>query len=65
MKYHVEHYMFPSVPSYNLHKLSKLIKDQLTAQNSSLLDACKEIIPAIIKQYTNNTYSIKKLIPAR
>ncbi len=63
MEYHVEHHMFPSVPSYNLHKLRKLIKDQLPPRNTSLFDAYKEIIPAIIKQHTDNNFSIKKVIP--
>ena len=63
MEYHVEHHMFPSVPSYNLYKLRKLIKDQLPPRNTSLFDAYKEIIPAIIKQHTDNNFSIKKAIP--
>jgi fatty acid desaturase len=62
MEYHVEH-LFPSVPSYNLHKLSNLIKDQLPPPNSSLFDAYKEITPAIIKQHTDNSCSIKIIIP--
>ncbi len=62
MEYHVEHHMFPSVPSYNLPKLSNLIKDQLPKANSSLYDAYKEIIPAIIKQHKDNSYFIQKEI---
>ena len=62
MEYHVEHHMFPSVPSYNLPKLSKLIKDQLPKANTSLFDAYKEIIPAIIKQHKDNSYYIRKEI---
>jgi len=54
--------MFPSVPSYNLPKLSKLIKDQLPKANTSLFDAYKEIIPAIIKQHKDNSYYIRKEI---
>jgi len=63
MEYHVEHHMFPSVPSYNLPKLSNLIKDQLPKANSSLFDAYKEIIPAIIKQHKDNNYFIQKEVP--
>ena len=55
MEYHVEHHMFPSVPSWNLPKLQNLIKDQLPKPNTSLIDAYREIIPAIIKQHKNNT----------
>ena len=29
MEYHIEHHMFPMVPSYNLPKLYDAIKDQL------------------------------------
>ena len=29
MEYHIEHHVFPIVPSYNLPKLHELIKDQL------------------------------------
>lgn len=63
MEYHVEHHMFPSVPSWNLPKLQNLIKDQLPKPNSSLIDAYREIIPAIIKQHKNNNYFIQKTIP--
>ena len=63
MEYHVEHHMFPTIPSYNLVKLNKLIKDQLPKPNSSLFDAYKEIIPAIIKQHKANSYYIKKEVP--
>ena len=29
MEYHIEHHMFPMVPSYNLPKLYEVIKDQM------------------------------------
>ena len=44
MEYHIEHHMFPMVPSYNLPKLHEKIKDQLP-KPQSLLEAYKEIIP--------------------
>ena len=58
MKYHVEHHMFPSVPSYNLPKLSNLIKDQLPPPKKGFIDEYKEIIPAILKQAKNPEYKI-------
>ena len=64
MEYHVEHHMFPSVPSYNLAKLSNLIKDQLPKANTSLYDAYKEILPAIVKQHKDNSYHILKEVPS-
>ena len=63
MEYHVEHHMFPMVPSYNLPKLSNLIKHQLPKANTSLYDAYKEIIRAIIKQHKDNNYFIQKEVP--
>ena len=62
MEYHVEHHMFPSVPSYNLPRLSNLIKNQLPKANTSLYDAYKEIIPAIIRQHKDNSYYISKIV---
>ena len=56
--------MFPSVPSYNLPKLSNLIKDQLPKANTSLYDAYKEILPAIVKQHKDNSYHILKTVPS-
>jgi len=42
--------MFPTVPSYNLDKLHHHIKDQLPKPNNGLIDAYREIIPALMKQ---------------
>ena len=47
-----------------LEIIFNLIKDQLPKANSSLYDAYKEIIPAIIKQHKDNTYFIKKVVPS-
>ena len=63
MEYHLTHHMFPTIPSYNLDKLHIHIKDQLPRTNEGLIDAYKEIIPAIIKQSKDQDYFIKKDIP--
>ena len=63
MEYHLTHHMFPTVPSYNLDKLHDHIKDQLPKPNHGLIDAYKEIIPALIKQQQDTRYFIKKDIP--
>jgi len=39
------------------------IKNQLPKPNDGLIDAYKEIIPALIKQRQDTTYFIKKDIP--
>ena len=57
MEYHIEHHMFPMVPSYNLPKLYDVIKDQLP-KPQTLFEAYKEIIPAVIKKSKNPNYYI-------
>ena len=63
MEYHVTHHMFPTVPSYNLDKLHHHIKDQLPRTNDGLIDAYKEILPAIMKQSEDTNYFFKKEVP--
>ena len=63
MEYHVTHHMFPTVPSYNLDKLHNHIKDQLPKSNDGLIDAYKEIIPALMRQKDDPDYFIKKELP--
>ena len=57
MEYHIEHHMFPMVPSYNLPKLYDVIKGQLP-KPQTLFEAYKEIIPAVIKKSKNPEYYI-------
>ncbi len=63
MEYHIEHHMFPMVPSYNLPKLHEVIKDQLP-KPQTLFEAYKEIIPAIIKKAKDPSYYIPVKIPS-
>ncbi len=63
MEYHLEHHMYPMIPSYNLKKLHELIKDQLPPAKKNLWEAYKEIIPAIIKQAKNPNYKIDVQLP--
>ena len=63
MEYHCEHHMFPMVPSYNLKKLHEAVKDQMPKPKSSLWDAYKEIIPAVLKQAKDPTYVLKVELP--
>ena len=64
MQYHIEHHVFPQVPFYNLSKLHKLIRNQLPKSNSGLIDAYREIIPAILKQSRDPLYEIQKELPS-
>ena len=63
MEYHIEHHIFPTVPSYNLPKLHHLIKDQMPPAKKGLWGAYKEIIPAIFKQAKNPDYKIELSVP--
>ena len=63
MEYHIEHHMYPMIPSYNLRKLHELIKDQLPPAKKNLWEAYKEIIPAIVKQAKNPKYKIDVQLP--
>ena len=62
MEYHIEHHMFPMVPSYNLPKLHEHIKHELP-KTQTLWEAYKEIIPAVIKKYKDPSYSIRQQVP--
>ena len=62
MEYHIEHHMFPMVPSYNLPKLYEVIKDQMP-EPQTLYQAYKEIIPAVIKKSKNPDYFIPVQVP--
>ncbi len=62
MEYHIEHHMFPMVPSYNLPKLHEVIKNQLP-KPQTLLEAYKEIIPAVAKKSKDPNYFIPVKIP--
>ncbi|PIV73630.1 MAG: fatty acid desaturase [Rhodobacteraceae bacterium CG17_big_fil_post_rev_8_21_14_2_50_65_11] len=64
MNYHVEHHMFPMVPYHALPRLHALIKDDLPPANTSILDAYREMIPALIRQRHVPGYHIRKVLPA-
>ena len=63
MEYHLEHHMFPMVPSYNLNKLQNLIKDQVPKPFPNLFVFYKEVLPVVIKQAKNPKYYYKNKIP--
>ncbi len=64
MQYHLEHHMFPTIPSYNLKKLREKIKDQIPKPFPSLFAFYREVLPAAIKQATNPEYYYKTRIPS-
>jgi fatty acid desaturase len=53
MEYHLEHHMFPMVPSYNLKKIRNEIQDQIPKPFNSLYDFYKSVMPSVIKLATS------------
>ena len=57
MEYHLEHHMFPMVPSYNLKKLRAEVDDQLPTAFKSLYDFYKSVLPSVIAlAYNQDNY---------
>jgi fatty acid desaturase len=63
MNYHVEHHMFPMVPYHALPRLHALIRDDLPPAQPSILSAYREIIPAVLKQFENPDWFVKRTLP--
>ena len=63
MNYHIEHHMFPLVPYHALPKLHELMKDDCPPAYKSIVDAYREIIPAVLKQVKDPTYHVKRPLP--
>ena len=63
MEYHIEHHMFPMVPSYNLKKLRKEIEGDLPAPFYGLFDFYKKVLPSLIKLAFNLNEYYKVSLP--
>ncbi len=63
MNYHVEHHMFPLVPYHALPRLHELVKADMPKPYGSILEAYKEIIPAVIRQSKDPAYFVKRVVP--
>jgi Na(+)-translocating NADH:ubiquinone oxidoreductase F subunit len=63
MNYHVEHHMFPLVPYHALPKLHELVKSDMPKPYNGLLEAYREIIPAVWRQRQDPAYYVKRVIP--
>jgi len=65
MEYHLEHHMFPMVPSYNLKRLHEVVKDQVPKPFSSLFFFYRQILPIVIKQATDPSIYYKTYFPEK
>jgi fatty acid desaturase len=65
MNYHVEHHMFPMVPYHALPKLHEAVKADTPIPSASTIEAySREIIPALIRQRTDPTYTVRRPLPS-
>lgn len=64
MNYHVEHHMFPMVPYHRLPALHERIRHDLPPANSSIIDAYREILPALLRQLRHEDHFIRRQLPA-
>jgi fatty acid desaturase len=51
------------VPYHALPKLHELIKHDLPAPNTSILDGYREMLPAFLRQLRNEEYFVKRALP--
>ncbi len=63
MNYHIEHHMFPMVPSHNLAELHEEVKHDCPEPYPSMWAAYKEIIPAVVKQLRDQNYYVRRELP--
>ena len=63
MNYHLEHHMFPMVPYHALAALHAEIKADTPKPYRNLIEAYREIIPAILRQVKDPAYFVRRELP--
>ena len=63
MNYHVEHHMFPMVPFHRQPDLHEAIKHDLPAPNTSIVQAYREMWPAVLRQLRCESYFLRRDLP--
>lgn len=64
MQYHIEHHSTPMIPYHALPKYHEAIKDQTPPAYANLWEVYREMIPALIKQATEDpNHHIERPIP--
>ncbi len=64
MNYHVEHHMFPLVPYHNLPRLHQWVKADMPPPYRGLLEAWRELLPAVLRQVKDPAYFVERRLPA-
>jgi fatty acid desaturase len=63
MENHTEHHIYPNIPFHALARFRREIDDQMPPACTSLWNAYREIVPAILKQRHDTNWFIKREIP--
>jgi NAD(P)H-flavin reductase/nitrite reductase/ring-hydroxylating ferredoxin subunit len=63
MNYHIEHHMFPLVPYHALPRLHEAVKADMPKPYAGIIEAFKEIIPAIHKQIRDPSWFVRRELP--
>lgn len=63
MNYHIEHHIFPMVPFHALPKLHEAVKEQLPRTYTGIVDAYREIAPALIRQGQHPEDAVLRELP--
>jgi fatty acid desaturase len=63
MNYHVEHHIFPTIPYHALPALHEAVKAEMPRPYNGLLEAYREIIPALRRQVREPGWYVKRELP--
>jgi fatty acid desaturase len=63
MNYHIEHHIFPTVPYYSLPALHQEVKAEMPRPYKGLIEAYREIIPALLHQVREPGWYVKRELP--
>lgn len=63
MNYHLEHHMFPNVPSRTLPQLHAAVKDQLPAAYPGIISVLRDVVPALRRQRTDVDFVLSPELP--
>lgn len=63
MNYHIEHHMYPMVPYHALAALHEEIKHDCPPANDGIIDAWREILPAVFRQLNDFSFCVRKELP--
>jgi fatty acid desaturase len=63
MNYHIEHHMFPMVPYHALPRLHEKLKPYMPRPSNGIIDAYREIIPAVLRQIRDPDWHLVPKLP--